>query len=142
MFLDQVRSNFIAQGQQMAAQLNNESEREYLQALANWARNPVGKEPQSPMAVEAVFDFEDGFGMKIKATERPVSKVEAKSFLPKYQTDTDAVGGKVGGPIPGKPGRFYLSASADAFVGELAQVDGRKFIYSGTSPFDKFWVEV
>jgi hypothetical protein len=48
----------------------------------------------------------------------------------------------VGGPIPGKPGRFYVKSNATPWIGKLARVGGRAFVCNADTPFTRFWEEV
>lgn len=143
MFFEQIKASFIAQNNQFAAQVNQESERRFIQSAQDWARNG-GKdgEPKPDNVVEAQFNFDEGLSAKLVATDRPVSTIDPKTFLPTYGTDTDAVGGEVGGPIPGKSKRFYVKSNATPWIGKLARVGGRTFVCNADTPFTRFWEEV
>ncbi len=143
MFLDHIKASFIAQGNDIAQRINAEAERAYLAACQDWGRNGGnGGVPKPDFAVEPVFDFEGVFRLDIVPTERPVSNVPASTFLPKYGTDTSAVGGEVGGPIQNQPGRFYSASHAAPWVGKLARVGSRTFVFTAATPFNRFWEEV
>jgi hypothetical protein len=143
MFLEQVKASFIANGIQIANQINQENEGEYLRQIQNWVKGG-GKdgEPKPDVAVEAQFNFDGNFELKIVPTDRPVSLVNPKDFLPKYGTDESAVGGEVGGPIPGQPKRFYAAANASPWLGKMVRIGDRRFIFTATTPFNRFWEEV
>lgn len=143
MFIQEIKASMIAQGNTIAQQFNAEAERTYLQACQDWARNGgQGGEPKPGLAVEPVFNFDGVFEFKLAATTRPVSNIDPKTFLPKFGTDEDAVGGEVGGPIPGKPGRFYVASGATPWIGKLARVGDRAFVCAADTPFTRFWEEV
>ena len=143
MFLEQAKASFIAQGTQMAAQMNGEAEREFIQAAQNWARNGGhSPEPVAAMSVVAEFSFDDNFELRINATSIPVSNFDPKVLMPKFGTDTDAVGGLVGGTIPAKPGKFYAVSSSSPALGQIERVGDRTFQFVATTPFNRFWVEI
>jgi hypothetical protein len=143
MFLEQVKASFVANGMQIANHINQENEGEYLRQIQNWVQGGARDgEPKPNFAVEAQFSFEGNFELKIVPTDRPVSLVNPKDFLPKYGTDDNAVGGEVGGSIPGQPRRFYAAANANPWIGKLAQVGGRRFVFTATTPFNRFWEEL
>lgn len=143
MFIERIKATFIAQGHSIAQQFNAEAEREYLAACQDWARNGgQGGEPKPGFAVEPAFDFDGVFRFELATTTRPVSSIDPKTFLPKYGTDTDAVGGEVGGPIPNLPGRFYAAASAQPWLGKTTRVGDRRFVFTATTPFNRFWEEL
>lgn len=143
MFSDEVRASFIAQGQQIAAHINQTAAEQYLGACRNWAANHgQGAAPKPALAVEAVFDFSGNWSMRLQPTAYAVSDVEPSSFLPKAPTDVNAIGFPVGGPIPNQPGRFYDFSTAGSSVGQKATVNGTKYEFQGITPFNRAWVEV
>ena len=140
MFLDEVRATFLAQGHAVAKQVNTLHEKQFLEAAKNWALNGGGPdEPKPAEAVEAQFDFEGLWSMTLKPAGRPVSTVDPKSLLPVHGTDENAVGGPVGGPIPGQPGRFYAASNAAPWLGQTVTIDGKRYRYTAITPFNRAW---
>ncbi len=143
MFLNEVKQSFMAQGAAIAAKINLQAEHDYLQACRNWAANG-GKdgEPKPDLAVEAEFDFEGNWQMRIVPTVRFVSSIDPKSFLQTYGTDKDAIGGPVGGEIPGQPGRFYAASHATPYLGQVYRAKGKTYVFTAISPFNRAWEEI
>jgi hypothetical protein len=142
-FLEQVKADFIANGVRMAQQMNQTAEQRFLDAARDWARNGgTSGEPRPDEAVQAVFSFDDFFTMKIAGTGRPVSSIDPKSFLPSYGTDEASIGGPVGGPIPNQPGRFYTTSTSSPWLGQQIKLGERRFVFTATSPFNKYWEEI
>lgn len=143
MFLNEVKQSFMAQGAAIAAKINLQAEHDYLQACRNWAANG-GKdgEPKAAAAVEAQFAFNPTWEMRIVQTDRLVSNVPAESFRSTYETDKDAIGGPVGGPIPGQPGRFYAASNATPWLGQVYRVKGKTYVFSAITPFNRAWEEI
>lgn len=143
MFLNEVKQSFMAQGAAIAAKINLQAEHDYLQACRNWAANGAKDgEPKPDLAVEAQFSFEPEWFMRIVATDRPVSSIDPKSFLQAYGTDKDAIGGPVGGPIPGQPGRFYAASNATPWLGQVYRAKGKTYVYAAITPFNRAWEEI
>lgn len=143
MFLSEVKQTFIAQGMAIAAKLNQDAAARFVAACRNWAANG-GKdgEPKPDLAVEAEFDFEGNWQMRIVPTDRPVSSIDPKSFLQAFGTDKDAIGGPVGGPIPGQPGRYYAASNATPWLGQVYRAKGKTYVYSAITPFNRAWEEI
>jgi len=146
-FIEAVKATFVAQGQEMAAKINSNAEKEYLQAIQNWVAYRVQKPgltaPTAPFAVEASFSFDGYFSLTIKPTTRPVSNIEASSFLSRHGTDVNPVGGPVGGPIPGTVNKFYCSSTDDTPTGTLfTAANGALYVKVSTTPFTRFWVNL
>lgn len=143
MFLNEVKQSFMAQGAAIAAKINLQAEHEYLQACRNWAANGAKDgEPKPDVAVEAEFDFEGNWQMRIVPTDRFVSTIDPKSFATTYGTDKDAIGGPVGGPIPGQPGRYYAASSATPWLGQVYRAKGKTYVFSAITPFNRAWEEI
>lgn len=135
-----MRASFAAQGREMADQWNRLAAADYLRSCQDWAIRGIGPAPVAPFATEAVIEFEPGFFLRLRPTDRLVSDVKPESFLPVYGTDTDAIGGPIGGPIPGAPGKFYAISSANPQAGDTYLAPGdRKFVYKRPTPFGGFW---
>lgn len=143
MFFEEVKAAFIAQGHQMAAHINQTAAEQYLGACRNWAANG-GKdgEPKAAAAVEAQFAFDPTWEMRIVQTDRLVSSIDPKSFLQAYGTDKDAIGGPVGGPIPGQPGRFYAASNATPWLGQVYRAKGKTYVFTAITPFNRAWEEI
>jgi hypothetical protein len=140
MFLETVRASFIVQGHSMAKQINGENEKQFLEAAKNWALNGGGPdEPKPAEAVEAQFDFEGMWRMTLEPTGLPVSTLDPKTLLPTYGTDENAIGGPVGGPIPGQPGRFYAASNATPWLGQTVTIAGKRYVYTAITPFNRAW---
>lgn len=140
MFLEEVRASFIAQGHAMANHFNAENEKQFLEAAKNWAINGGGENPPKPAeAVEAQFDFEGLWSMTLKPAGHLVSTLDPKTLLPSHGTDENAIGGPVGGPIPGQPGRFYAASNATPWLGQTVTIDGKRYLYTAITPFNRAW---
>ena len=140
MFFDELKETFISQGMTIAAKLNQDAAERFLAACRDWALNGArGNGPTPEKAVEAQFDFEGGWDMRIVTIDRPVSTIDPSSFAATFGTDNNAVGGPVGGPIPGQPGRFYAASNAAPWDGQEFVTKGKTYRYTGTSPFNRFW---
>ena len=143
MFLNEIKQSFMAQGAAIAAKINLQAEHDYLQACRNWAANGAKDgEPKPDVAVEAEFDFEGNWQMRIVPTDRFVSTIDPKSFATTYGTDKDAIGGPVGGPIPGQPGRFYAASNATPWLGQVYRAKGKAYVYAAITPFNRAWEEI
>lgn len=142
MFEAEVRATFAAQARAMADQFNQIKVDGYLGACRNWAIRANGPPPVVPFNVRAEVEFEPAFVLRIVPTETPVSDIKPESFLPKYATDTDAVGGPVGGPIPGAVGKFYAASGANPQAGDDYKAGDATYVYKRPTPFGGFWVRL
>lgn len=143
MFDAEIRATFAAQGRRMAEQLNTVAREQYLGACRNWAANGGKSEkPKPAAAVVSEVQFEPIFTLQMLPTSHPVTTIEPEAFLPKYPTDTDAVGGPVGGPIPGAPGRFYATSGANPNAGDVHVAGDDRYVYQRPTPFGGFWVKL
>ena len=143
MFFEQVKQSFIAQGHAIAAEINQDAVEQFLGACRNWAANGgEDGEPKPDMAVEAQFVFEPEWSMRLVPTDRPVSSIEPKSFLQTFGTDKDAIGGPVGGPIPGQPGRYYAASDSTPYLGQVYRTKGKTFAFTAITPFNRGWEEI
>lgn len=143
MFDEEIKASFSAQGRQIAAQINTLAADTYIQACRNWALNGAKEPPPIvPFAVLPLIEFEPVFSLRLIQGEEAVSAIAPESFLPKFQTDTDAIGGPVGGPIPGAPGKFYATATANPQPGDDYRALGSVYIYKRPTPFGGFWVKL
>jgi hypothetical protein len=142
MFDAEIKATFAAQGRAMAAQINALAAQNYIQACQNWALQAVGLPPLAPFAVSAQVSFAPEFALKLTPTQEPVSDIKPESFLPKNATDTDAVGGPVGGPIPGAPGKFYAVATTNPQPGDDYKTNGALYVYKRPTPFGGYWVQL
>lgn len=140
MVLDEVKASFIACGHAMANHLNTENEKQFLEAAKNWALNGGGEnQPRPAEAIEAQFDFDGLWKMTLEPAGRPVSTLDPKTLLPTHGTDENAIGGPVGGPIPGQPGRFYAASNATPWLGQIVIIDGKRYLYTAITPFNRAW---
>jgi len=87
-------------------------------------------------------EFEPVFVLRIVGTETPVSDIKPESFFPKFATDTDAVGGPIGGPIPGALGTFYAAAGTNPQAGDDFRTGGFTYVYKRPTPFGGFWAKL
>lgn len=139
----EIKESFIEQGMSIAAKLNQGAAERFIAACRNWAANGAKDgEPKPDLAVEAEFDFEGNWQMRIVPTNRPVSTVDPKSFVAMYGTDKDAIGGPVGGPIPGQPGRYYAASNATPWIGQVYRSKGKTYVFSAITPFNRAWEEI
>lgn len=98
--------------------------------------------PKPSNAVMPVVDFEGFFSLNLVDAGYPVSTIKPESFLPTFPTDEGAIGGPVGGPIPGQTGKWYR-ASSSTDTKPYSAPDGRKFEFR--APFfgiGGYWVQV
>ena len=143
MFFEEVKQSFIAQGMAIAAKLNQDAVERFLGASRNWAANGGRDgEPKPDLAMEAEFSFEGNWQMRIVATDRFVSSIDPKSFLQAYGTDKDAIGGPVGGPIPGQVGRYYAASDATPYLGQVHRAKGKTYVFTAITPFNRAWEEI
>ena len=142
MYDEEVKATFAAQARAMAAQINSLAAQNYIQACQNWAIRASEPPPLAPFAVRAEVSFVPEFALKLVATTEPVSDIKPESFLPKFATDSDAVGGPVGGPIPGAPGKFYASSGTNPQPGDDYRAGGAVYVYKRPTPFGGFWVKL
>jgi hypothetical protein len=68
-----------------------------------------------------------------------VSTLDPKTLLPTHGTDENAIGGPVGGPIPGQPGRFYAASDATPYLGQVFRSKGKTYVFSAITPFNRAW---
>lgn len=148
MFDEQIRQSFAAQGAAMADQFNKRAEEDYVQACRNWAENQNSgkakkgdKAPVAPIKVKAVVAFEPKFSLEFAETAEPVSTVAPDAFLAKFGTDIGAIGGPVGGLIPGTTDQYYLSsAAASPRVNDRwTSPAGDVYIWHQPTPFGGYW---
>lgn len=143
MFFEEVKQSFIAQGMAIAAKLNQDAAARFVAACRDWAANGAKDgEPKPDLAVEAEFDFEGNWQMRIVPTDRFVSTIDPKSFIATYGTDKDAIGGPVGGPIPNQPGRYYAASDATPYLGQVHRAKGKTYVFSAITPFNRAWEEI
>lgn len=146
--IEQVRQSWIRQQGQMAAQINAVNLSEYEGACAAWVANyglpgKARPKPVSPNAVEAVLSFDPVWTAKFEDTGRPLSTLDPASALPVYGTDVDAVGGPVGGPIPGRPGCYYQSSTDNLGLGQVwVSPTGREFAKIANGLMGRLWMEL
>jgi hypothetical protein len=140
MFDEEIKATFAAQGRAMAAQINTLAAQNYIQACQNWALLAQGPPPVAPFSVSAKVSFVPSFALHLLPTTDPVSDIKPESFLPKFATDTDAIGGPVGGPIPGAPGKFYAAAGTLPQPGDDYRTGGAVYVYKRPTPFGGYWV--
>lgn len=139
---------FVAQKLAEAAarwsdEANERLESEYLTAARNWALNKAqgvnAPMPEIPQAIR--FTAKDG-GITAAYTGVPVSQIQPTAFLPTYKTDIGAVGGAIGGPIQGQPGKFYAASGSNPQAGDVVKVDGSTYVYKRPTPFGGYWEKV
>ena len=68
--------------------------------------------------------------------------MDPKSFIATYGTDKDAIGGPVGGPIPGQSGRFYAASDAAPYLGQVHRAKGKTYVFTAITPFNRAWEEI
>jgi len=110
MFEEQIKASFAAWCVEHVRVVNKGLADNYIGACQNWAIRETGPAPVAPMAFDAIIDLEGQMSFQMVQTDKPVSSVKPQDFIPRYGTDTNAVGGPVGGPIPNLPGKFYLAS--------------------------------
>lgn len=115
----------------------------FVQAANNWALNrgvgpvPVAQRYQEITAEEAAM------GLIVTDLDGLVSDLDPRSLLPKFATDDNPVGGRVGGPIKGQPGKFYLQSGSRAMHGDKDLAGGAE--YEFRAPFfglGGYWVKL
>lgn len=142
MFDQEIRASFAAQGRAMAEQINKLAADSYVLACQNWALQPMAPKPSAPFSLAASVAFDPAFSLTLVPTQSPVSDIKPESFLPKYGTDVNAVGGPVGGPIPGSSDKFYAASGANPQAGDDYKTNGAVYVYKRPTPFGGFWVKV
>lgn len=147
MFTDQVIETAKAQVGAFVNQLNTELRNNYLQAAMNWAdtkaHGEAGPPPVAPLGVDVIVSVDgDTVNFKLIAAAKPVSTIKPESFLPTYATDTNAVGGPVGGAIAGEAGKFYIASGASVYAGQVYIQNSNVYVVQQPTPFQKFWVKV
>lgn len=147
MFDEEIRQSFAAQGAAMADQFNMRAEEEYVQACKNWAANKnrgadAGPPPVPAKMVKAVVKFEPKFSLSFETMKDSVSTVAPDAFLAKHGTDIGAIGGPVGGLVPGTTDQYYLSSSEPStpqintrFVSPAGDI----YVWHQPTPFGGFW---
>jgi hypothetical protein len=145
--IDRIKQLWIEQNHRIAAQINSLSLGNFLQAARNWATQ-VGTQgkatmpkPVAPSAVEAAMEFEPNWSCSFPETGVPVSTVDPSSLLPTFPTDTNAIGGPIGGPIPDQPGKFYMASTDDRKLWYYSK-GGRNFARVQVTPFQMYWYEL
>ncbi len=145
MFIEFVIAKAKEQMARIVAQINDELKSQYLQAAVNWAetksKGEAGPPPVAPFNVSAVFD-EANVSFKLIETDVAVSNITAESFLPTYKTDVDAIGGPVGGPIPGEANKFYINSAFSVYAGQTFVRDSAVYVVQQPTPFQKYWLRV
>jgi hypothetical protein len=126
-----------------SSDINARLEANYLESARQWATSKTYGSTAAPPAVPMAIQFQvrDG-GVVPVTTATPVSAIQPESFLPTYGTDVNAVGGPVGGPIPGQQDKFYATSNANPQPGEIARVNGSTYVYQRPTPFGGFWLKV
>lgn len=147
MFTDQIIASAKAQVASFVNQLNTELRNNYLQAAMNWAdtktQGEAGPPPVAPLGVDVIISVDgDTVNFKLIEAAKPVSNIKPESFLPTQGTDTNAVGGPVGGPIANEPGRFYINSGANVYAGQVYSQGGSVYVVQQPTPFQKFWFKV
>lgn len=147
MFTDQVIAAAKAQVAAFVNQLNTTLRNDYLQAAMNWAdtktQGESGPPPVAPLGIDVIISVDgDVVNFKLIEAAKPVSNIKPESFLPTHATDTAAVGGPVGGPITGEPGRFYINSGANVYAGQVYTQNGNVYVVQQPTPFQKFWLKV
>lgn len=113
----------------------------FIQAAKNWALRADGPPPVAPRKQSITAD-RTTMDLIVTTLAEPVSTLDPQSLVATYGTDTGAVGGRVGGPIPDLPGRFYLTSSAKATHGDTEQVGARTFKFVAPMfGLGGYWVE-
>lgn len=146
MFEQFIREKAIAMATALTTKLNEDIKNEYLQAASNWAetkqKGEAGPPPVAPNGLQFVFnDATNGFELVDNGSK--VSNIKPEDFLPTFQTNTNTVGGPVGGPIPDNPGRFYIAADAGpVYAGQIYNSPSGVFVLQQPTPFQKFWFKI
>ncbi len=115
------------------------------QAAQNWARNvqqtgqrtppPVAPNATELRAVRETMDYE------METLPVKVSDLNPESLLPKFATDINAIGGRIGGPIPNTTGIYYAASGAACSPGDAEIHNG--ITYEFRAPFfglGGYWV--
>lgn len=142
-----VQAAFKAQAERIATEQNDRRRTEFLGAAENWAKNyPYDKslpKPIAPAAVRAIVGFGEPWTFDLEDMDVAVSTLDPASLIPPYGTDKNAVGGKVGGPIPNAPGLFYIASDATTYAGEpYTAPDGKKYLAVHENPWKRYWVRL
>lgn len=99
----------------------------------NWARNvqQTGVRTPAPVAPNAIQirAVRDTLSYEIDELPAKVSDKNPESLLPKFATDAGAIGGRVGGPIPGTKGVYYEASGASSTPGDTETVNGVTYVF-------------
>jgi len=111
-------------------------------------RQPVPPPPAPPFKLFYILAPEPDNTLMVYVSTELVSDKTVADFMPKYNTDVDAVGGPVGGPIPQQPGHFYQSSDDRTSVGtvysQLAGLHGGKYVkvQEGFAGLTVYWAKI
>lgn len=118
----------------------------FLGKAQQWAlqqKVDLGPPPVAPFRKLFTLDEETFQIVESFSTTERVSDVDPKMFLPKYGTNVDAIGGPVGGPIKGAPGKFHIAAGAFPNSGDkYTAADGRQFVHVRSNQLVGYWEEI
>ena len=148
MFEQQIYESLLVLAKTLQDQINTEAAKAFIGKAQDWATNAAinpstaGPPPIAPLGVTYTAVRETG-DLKAGTTGAPVSALDPRSLLPVYGTDKDAVGGPIGGPIPGSPGKFYVNSSSHPTEGEELTVSGSKYRFQrGFFGLSQYWVKL
>ena len=128
MYEDSNFENLVLEAQALENQTNRLREAIYLQRCSNWAQNHGnGPAPVAPMK-KIITAVQADYSLLEQDSTEPVSTFNPTSLLPVYGTDINAVGGDVGGPIPGQTNRFYIKSTGTSVApGDITVVGGKAY---------------
>ena len=86
----------------------------------------------APYAIE-VRAVRESMDYAIDTLPVKVSDLNPESLLPKFATDINAIGGRIGGPIPNTRGMFYAASDAKCSPGDTEIING--VTYEFRAPF-------
>ena len=137
--LEQAKASFAAMTRIVADQQNALALDNYIIACRNAAENAIqtGAPPVALVVPRVVVAVNEYPAMKLVETDLPVSTLKPHSFMPQKPLEVGAVGGPIGGPIPGSPGMFYALSSATP--GEQYRTNGATYVYRRPTPFGGYW---
>jgi hypothetical protein len=147
----QAKQSWLAANDRYAAEINARSLDEFNRQSRSYADNPGLKMPKpvAPSMVKAVQTYEPWPKCEFVPTGIPVSMIDPDSLKPVIQSDVDAVGGPVGGPVRNETGGIvigkFMKSSTDTYWPGQIFTDpktGNKYVKVAISPFDQYWLRI
>ena len=158
MFEELIKQQADRVAAEMEAAVNAAAVVNYFARCEDWVRNegtrrafrlPPDPIPLPPFKVRVERADDAPNGIKVTVTSDLLTTKTVADFMPKYGTDTDAVGGPVGGPkldaAGRETGRFHQHSDDRTTIGTVyVQITGPRagsYVKAGNM-FDVFWLRL